>query len=94
VNVIDHHREGKAIDSEAGRKFLQSILDPSPAMFERFSGDGIHSTKPRAANGSLNGMKSPNLIGIENIATILSSHDNPPELMAAKWAHSAKRYLR
>ena len=34
VNMVDHHGKGQAVNTEAGREFLQSILDPNPTMFE------------------------------------------------------------
>ena len=47
-------------------------------MLERYAGHRIQTTKPRPANRSLNGMERSDLIWIENIATILPSHNCLP----------------
>lgn len=63
--MVNHHGKGQAVNTEANREFLKSILDPNSTMFEGFSGYRIQSTKPRPMNRSLDGMKSTHVIWSE-----------------------------
>ena len=73
-----HVRTPKCTGSSQAPKLAETILDPSPPMFEGFARNRIGATKPSPTYGPLHRMEATNFIRIKDIATILPSRGRRP----------------
>jgi hypothetical protein len=74
-DMVDHDRKRKAIYAEVCREFLETILNPSSAVFKGFSRERILSAQPCTTDRPLDTMKNHNFVRTKDISTIHPGHD-------------------
>jgi hypothetical protein len=83
MDMVGHDGIEKNIQTITGRDFFHAFLNPSPPVFEGFAGERVLPAEPRASDGALHAVIDPDFMGIKEIASILSSHEqNPPSVQS------------
>jgi hypothetical protein len=78
MKMVGEDGEAKQIDAKAGSQVLQTIFEPSFAMIEVLSGDGIVSQEEATSDASIHDMQGSDLGRIEDLSASDTGHEQNP----------------